>query len=139
MRAVVSALTFLRSRRWVIGALIVPALAFRALVPAGFMPMRDEQGGLSLMFCPGDVAAPVLASPDPHAHHHHHHPGGSAAGHTICPYALSAGPALAYSVDVAGVLPLRVDFRPPARPVYPLVQKILRAQSARGPPHPQLI
>jgi hypothetical protein len=141
MCAVVSGLTFLRSRRWLVCALLLPALALRALVPSGFMPMRDEQGQLSLMFCPGEVPAAALASAsaDPHAHHHHHHPGGAAAGHTICPFALSAGPALAYSVDVAVVLPQRFDFRPPARPVYPLVQTFLRAQSARGPPHPHLI
>ena len=102
------------------------------------MPMRDEQGHLSLMVCPGEVPTPGLASPDPHARHHPH-PGGSAAGHTICPFALSAGPALAYSVDVTVVLPLRVAFRPLPRPVYPLVDTLLRAQSARGPPRPHLI
>jgi hypothetical protein len=138
MRAVVSGLTFLRSRRWLLWALLLPALALRALVPSGFMPMRDEQGHLSLMFCPGEVPAPALASPDPHAHHRHH-PGEASAGHTICPYSLSAGPALAYSVDVAVVLPPRVDFRPPPRQVYPLVETILRAQSARAPPSPHLI
>ena len=138
MRAVVCGLTSLRSRRWRVWALLLAALALRALLPSGLMPMRDEQGHLSLMVCPGEVPTPGLASSDPHAHHHHH-PGGSAAGHTICPFALSAGPALAYSVDVTVVLPLRVAFSPLPTPAYPLVDTFLRAQSARGPPHPHLI
>ena len=120
-------------------ALLLPALVLRALLPSGFMPMRDEQGHLSLMVCPGEVPTPGLASPDPHAHHPPSVRGGSAAGHTICPFALSAGPALAYSVDVTVALPLRVAFRPLPTPAYPLVDTFLRAQSARGPPHPHLI
>jgi hypothetical protein len=140
---VISRLTSWRSRAWLIGALILPALALRALVPSGFMPMRDEQGRLSLTFCPGEVAI-VGAGADPHAHHHHHPgiPGGTHDGshaHTVCPFALSAGPALAYTGDITATPPLRVDLQIAARHVDPLIQTLLRAQSARAPPRPHRI
>jgi hypothetical protein len=143
VRSVISRLTSWRSRRWLVGALVVPALALRALVPSGFMPMRDEQGRLSLMFCPGEVAV-VAAAADPHAHHHHHPgtPGGShggSPGHTVCPFALSAGPALAYAADITATPLLRVDLQSAARHVDPLIQTLLRAPSARAPPHPHRI
>ncbi len=123
---------------------MLPALALRALVPAGFMPMRDEQGHLSLMLCPGEVpvAAAGMAA-DPHAHHHHHHPGspeganeGAGTQHTLCPYALSAGPALAYSFAVHVPAALRVEFAVLPRHADPLVDTFLRAQTARAPPIP---
>jgi hypothetical protein len=140
---VLPALTSWGSRRWLLFAIVLPALALRALVPAGFMPMRDEQGRLAVMLCPGEVTISGLTSSvDPHVHHHHHHPGSAGGahdashpGHTICPFTLSAGPALAYSVDIQAVPPQRVDFAASTRHVNPLIDTILRAQTARGPPH----
>jgi hypothetical protein len=137
---VIPGLSRLRSRSWLVWAVVLPALALRALVPAGFMPMRDEQGRLALMLCPGEA-------PDPHArHHHHHHPGspadgndGSASGHTLCPYALSAGPALAYSFEVQAPPALRVEFAALPRHADPLVDTLLRVQTARAPPIPHQV
>ncbi len=140
-------LTRLRSRSWLVWAVVLPALALRALVPAGFMPMRDEQGRLALMLCPGEVPAttPGFAA-DPHAHHHHYHPGSptgggdeSAAGHTLCPYALSAGPALAFSFEVQVPPALRVEFAALPRHLDPWVDTLLRKQTARAPPVPHQV
>jgi hypothetical protein len=122
---------------------LLPALLLRALTPVGFMPMHDAQGGLYLAFCPGigDTLLPPLLSDDPHRHHHamHDHDGQSAPRHhDVCPYALSAGPALAYSVpSVPG--PATFVAEAPA-PHYSSVSvpSIERAQSARAPPAPRI-
>ena len=124
-----------RHAAWAV-TLLLPALLFRALVPAGFMPMRDDQGRLSIMLCPGA---------DPHAQHHHHHPGspggsdGDSGRHTLCPFAMSAGPALAYSVAVQASPSQQVDFASRREHVDPLIEPLKRAQSARAPPIPNQI
>ena len=108
----------LRSRATLFASLVLPALIFRALVPAGFMPMRDERGELAIMRCTGG---------DPHAHHAQpmagggHSGSGHAAGHGLCPFALSAGPALGW-------------VNSPGEPAGVVVATIERAQSARAPP-----
>jgi hypothetical protein len=133
-----------RSRKHIIALALVPALLLRALTPVGFMPMHDAQGGLYLAFCPGigDTMLPPLESDDPHRHHHamHDHGDGTSAPqhHNVCPYALSAGPALAYSVpSVPG--PASLVSAAPA-PDYSSISvpTIERAQSARAPPAPRI-
>lgn len=112
---------------------------FRALVPAGFMPMRDEHGQLAIMFCPG-VSATSLVAADPHAHHLHHGEGGEhsdpghASGHGLCPYALSAGPALGWTIYSHALAAQRTDFNQPGDPAGIIVATIERAQRARAPP-----
>lgn len=142
----------LRSRARAIAWALLPALLLRALTPVGFMPMHDAQGDLYLAFCPGvgDTLPPASAADDPHRGHHgaHDHAGmqhpGTPAGdnpapsqHNLCPYALSAGPALAYTVPPVSA-PAPVPTRAPA-PDYPTpsLPTIERAQSARAPPTPR--
>jgi len=142
----------LRSRARVIAWALLPALLLRALTPVGFMPMHDAQGDLYLAFCPGlgDTLLPPSAADDPHRGHHvahdhagMQHPGKSTgdkptpAQHNLCPYALSAGPALAYTVPDASA-PAPLPARAPA-PDYPTpsIPTIERAQSARAPPTPR--
>jgi hypothetical protein len=147
-------LVSLRSRSRLIALALLPALLLRVLTPVGFMPMHDAHGDLYLAFCPGvgDTTLPPMATDDPHrAHHamHDHalhdaaHPGEAghdhgSPHHDLCPYALSAGPALAY--DIAG-LPASAPPLPAARaPDYRTVvlPTIERAQSARAPPAPRI-
>lgn len=143
-------LTSPRSRAWWVWAAVLPALALRVLVPAGLMPMRDTQGRLSLMLCPGEWPAALTASPDAHAHHHHHDTGsgdtpgsapdsdrhGAVGAHTLCPFALSAGPALAGAILVQSLPPARVDYLPRAPYPDPLLEPLRRVQTARAPPLP---
>jgi hypothetical protein len=137
-----------RSRARVIALALLPALLLRALTPVGFMPMHDAHGGLYLAFCPGIGDTLVPPSVDDPRHDHDHHPGhaihdhggGQSAPqhHEVCPYALSAGPALAYSVPgVPALAPLTADA--PA-PDYSSISipSIERAQSARAPPAPRI-
>jgi hypothetical protein len=149
------ALASLRRRARFITLACLPVLLLRALTPVGFMPMHDAKGELYLAFCPGigDTILPPAATADPHrGHHGMHAQGANETGHAgatsrekpappqhdVCPYALSAGPALAYTVpDVSAVAP-----RPPAPPSpdYPSISlpPIERAQSARAPPAPRI-
>jgi hypothetical protein len=135
----------LRARRWLITAVILPAVLFRAAIPAGFMPAFDAQGRVSLQICPGLAGEPVAhgAATDPHAHHHHDNHGKGDAAHGahsgVCPFALSAGPALAgsfLSATMAAPLSTQVAGEPPSART---VASIERAQLARGPPAPHWI
>lgn len=137
-------LSSIRTRLPLIALLLLPALIYRALIPAGFMPMRDAGGRLAIVFCPGGSAVAV----QPQHEHHHHHDGMSPdagginhAAHeqNVCPYALSAGAALAYAVPVHVA-----EFASPQGPVtsnYPSVVSatITRSQSARAPPVPHRV
>jgi hypothetical protein len=148
--------TTLRSRRRLIAWALLPALMLRVLTPVGFMPMHDAQGGLYFAFCPGigDTMLPPMAD-DPHHGHagmHEHgahdpgamHPDGAAGDppatqhHNLCPYALSAGPALAHvGPEVSAPAPLLVAAPAPDYPTVSL-PTIERAQSARAPPTPRI-
>jgi hypothetical protein len=134
-----------RSRTRVIALALLPALLLRALTPVGFMPMRDAQGGVYLAFCPGigDTLLPPLVADDPHRHHHAMDDHGDASSapqhHNVCPYALSAGPALAFSVpDVPADAPLAAAVPAPNYSTVSL-PTIERAQSARAPPAPRIV
>jgi hypothetical protein len=127
-----------RWRRARIAFLLLPALLYRAAIPAGFMPMVDEQGQLALVFCPGEVAVRDINIVHATHHHSHHdnttHSGDSFKQHVPCPFALSAGPS---PLPVLSVVP-----SPPANPAHvaaDILSKafsptIVRAQSARAPP-----
>jgi hypothetical protein len=114
----------------------MPALLYRAAIPAGVMPMIGDDGRLGLMFCPGEVVAG--ATLDIHAAHHHHANAQGAAPssslHVPCLYALSAGPApLPVVLDGArgAPIPARISAEV-AAPVF--TPTIVRSQSARAPP-----
>jgi hypothetical protein len=143
-------LSQLRSRGRLVALALLPALLLRAFTPAGFMPMHDAHGDLYLAFCPGlsDTLLLPSAGDDPHRGHHamHDHSTAHSMGgalpaslhHDLCPYALSAGPALAYAVPIVSAPVSPVDAAPP--PDYPTapVPSIYRAQSARAPPAPRI-
>jgi len=144
---VISGLSSFRSRLPLVALVLLPALVYRALIPAGFMPLRDAEGRLAIVFCPG-VSAGAVAPPHHHQHNgHHHHDGTPDAGginhaaheQNVCPYALSAGAALAYAVPVHAAL----FASPQSAEVsnYPSIVSatITRSQSARAPPVPHRV
>jgi hypothetical protein len=127
-----------RSRRASIAILLLPALLYRAAIPAGFMPMVDDQGQLALVFCPGKVA--VRDINDVHAAHHHSHhdntthSGDSFKQHVPCPFALSAGPSPLPDMLVVPSQPANPAHVAAEIPLKAFSPTIVRAQSARAPP-----
>jgi hypothetical protein len=136
-----------QTRRWV--GVILPILALRALLPAGFMPVLAADGRLTLGFCSG---VSMQRQTERHRHHatdashgaHHEHgdhaPGheapGSLAEVTVCPFvaACSAAPVPAAPVLTAIAAITASPAAPVERPHA--VPTILRAQSPRAPPPP---
>jgi hypothetical protein len=113
-----------RPHRWITGILLV-ALAFRALIPVGFMPSADRP--LTLEIC----HAGLLMAPD--AQHQGPHPAGSSQLEH-CPFgaAPSAGLLPHTSAPVlAGSSP-----SPSATAVeqWRYIARLHRAHPARGPP-----
>ncbi len=111
-------------------AFVLPVLAVRALVPAGFMAATVD-GTLQIVLChPQGMAG---------AHHPHH---GSADSHPsavdpTCPYAQSAGPALMPTLPVPSVATAMLFLQPSAAATQTrAVFGPLRQQSPRGPPTP---
>lgn len=138
-----SALTRFRRRRRCWALLALPALLLRALIPAGYMPVAEEQG-LSIEFCPDAGALPpgIALSASAHSHHHHdhRHAGGgpdssSATHHTPCLFTASGtlAPAPAEAALLAAG-PAHHDAAEPARGPQLHLPSIVRAQSPRGPP-----
>ncbi|HEY6482554.1 MAG TPA: DUF2946 family protein [Steroidobacteraceae bacterium] len=128
----------LRKRRRWLALLVLPALLLRAAIPAGFMPVLDAHGGLSIGFCPGQTAGPGIL-PGAYLHHHHHsgsggQPDPSVQHHVPCLFAASAGGAPAPSdagmlaVRPSAVAAVAADFDRLFLPA------IVRVQSPRGPP-----
>jgi len=136
-----------QSRSLAIAALLLPALLYRALIPAGFMPTVGADGALTLEFCPGETS-PAVSIEAIHGHAHHgdravmghiytHEstdPSSPGQQHVPCPYALSATPALAPAI--AAEVHLAFDVLVPrasdATDIFS--PSIVRAQSSRAPP-----
>jgi hypothetical protein len=144
MRRVSSKFSWLRAHRRWLTLLALPALLFRALVPAGFMPLVDATGSMTLGLCPGSVPAQAehhAAHAGHHAvHSRHDHSSGSddpagAHHHAPCLFAASAGGAPAPALHVLGIglLPVRLRLSP-AGAVAIALPTIVRAQWSRGPP-----
>ena len=120
-------------RRWLLLALL-PALALRLLVPAGYMPA--DAAPLSLQICPEGFPGALL----PHAAHHHHHEGGGtqgagghgSGGHCVFASAGAGGPPAqqtpALASPAAGPLP-PLGYCAPVLPI-----RLVHLPEARGPP-----
>ncbi len=114
------------SRFWV-AALLLPLLAVRALVPAGFMA-APVAGSVQIVFCDAGAMA---------GHHHAGHDGGhhSPVADPTCPFAQSAGPAPLPSIPV-----LAADAAPHSFERILAVSQTApasgpeRQQTPRGPP-----
>ena len=120
------------TREWVI-LLLLPALAFRLLVPDGFMPAFGDDAVLTMQMCHGDGKSSVIVrltqgneeAPDP-----------SQSGHTApCVFAAAATiapPAADFAVQdfsawLAHLQAPRTVAPAPVRPLH-------RPQSPRAPP-----
>src|SRR5882724_3858571 len=110
--------------------LVLLLLCLRALVPAGFM-LASVDGRLDIVLC--DSGAGLH-------HHHHHDEGGGGSGNpghdSICPYALSGGPAPLPAIVYAGVTAIAGIESPPPLPVAQTCPRCgpVRLQTSRGPP-----
>lgn len=139
--AVTLATTPLFRGRWLVGV-VLTAMALRAVVPVGFMPVAAA-GGVAIDFCPGDGARrPGMRMTQPHAHaepYHTHHSGGApgapGAPHVV-PCVFAAGATVAGAPSISTVeLNAAAATAPPLTLCAPVFSPtIVRAQFPRGPP-----
>ncbi|HVH82713.1 MAG TPA: hypothetical protein VM713_00205 [Steroidobacteraceae bacterium] len=133
-----------RQRTTLLALVLLPALALRALVPVGFMPVVDDTG-IHIGFCPGEAQPPgalagaLAAGHGAHAAHHHDHGGanhGSPApvSHPPCLFALSASPAFTPAAPTLAPPPPAAAALAADSSSRVSVPAIVRAQSSRGPP-----
>jgi len=119
-----------RTREWVY-LLLLPALAFRLLVPAGFMPTVGDDLVVTMQMCHGDARSSVVmrltadedAPAAPQASHDA--PCVFAASATVAPPTLAALPEQSSATPDASPLPERPA--PASRPLH-------HPQSPRAPP-----
>jgi hypothetical protein len=118
------------AREWVY-LLLLPALAFRLLVPAGFMPTVGDDLAVTMQMCHGDAKSSIVvrltgaddAPAAPHATHDA--PCVFAASATVAPPAVADVPQLSSSPPEA--IPAPAPTGPVARPLH-------HPQSPRAPP-----
>lgn len=118
------------TREWVY-LLLLPALAFRLLVPAGFMPAVGDGLAVTMQMCHGDAKSSIVvrltgaddAPAAPHATHDA--PCVFAASATVAPPTLAALPQLSSAPLEA--IPVPALPGPVARPLH-------HPQSPRAPP-----
>lgn len=124
-----------RSRLW-IAAWLLPLLALRALIPAGFMPAAGGPTWVTMQVCTTaglqdrrvqlDLAAPESADPSTHPT--------SDPSHAPCQFMLTAGGAPVPHVDEFAAFAAIVS-QPHAQSTPPrITDRSVGSQSARGPP-----
>ncbi|MGH8863106.1 MAG: DUF2946 family protein [Burkholderiales bacterium] len=118
---------------------MLPAILFRGLIPAGFMPAIDADGSLRLQFCP--AADQAAADTDPMQGHHHDGAtsGSGHAGHDrpLCQFAASATPAPLPTISLMTAVEPHDDLLAGINYVSrDTIPTIIRAQSPRAPPVP---
>ena len=118
------------AREWVV-LLLLPALAWRLLVPAGFMPAAGDGVALTMQMCHGDAQSSIVIrlagkgeTPDHHGARHDS-PCAFAASAALAPPAVAA-------VPLAAVVP--AEFRQPSRPAAPAIRALRHPHSPRAPP-----
>jgi hypothetical protein len=128
----------LKGSRKLVAAILLMVLAFRALVPAGFMPARDH--AFSLEICPDGFPAQLLHHAMDHGHGAHHNGGAShshdpaRSEHCVFAAVASAGPA-----SHAAVVHLPLDNS--LAPLFDTPRSAsgtqrFRIQQPRAPPEP---
>lgn len=123
-----------RRREW-IALLLLPALAFRLLVPAGFMPDVGADGSLlTMQMCHGDARSAAVVRL---AGNGEPAPDDRSANHDApCVFAATTGVAPPPDLDLDhGAWPTASDAfaRPPVSADLPATHRL---QSARAPPYP---
>ncbi len=112
--------------------LLMAALLFRALVPAGFMPVQGETGSIVMQLCSGLGAKPVIVDLDHTGAKQNS--GSQLFDHSPCGFAASAlsAPPTVFSTFTAAVALQSIAIAGEPAAVTP--PAITRAQSPRGPP-----
>jgi hypothetical protein len=119
-----------RSTRLLAGLILLPALAFRVMVPPGFMPGAGD--GPTMQMCHGAGPLPAATqpvpsgdgpAPDPSPHHE-----------APCVFA-AAGSAAPPPVASVALIAVRAVGADPSPPEFTFVQRAHhRSQAARAPP-----
>jgi hypothetical protein len=119
------------TRTPVIG-LLMAALLFRALIPAGFMPAQGESGAIVMQLCSGFGGKTVLVELEDDGASTN--PGGQLFDHSPCGFAAASmsAPPLA---SAAVALSIGPDFHSAVEGISSVIApSIARAQSPRAPP-----
>jgi hypothetical protein len=112
----------LSRQRSLIVALLLPAILYRGLIPAGFMPVTDDEGSMSMEFCHGIGQSKPAGTENSHE------------GGRQCLFAATASPApppamASQAVACHASLPLAE-----VTVLRETVPAIIRSQSPRAPP-----
>ncbi len=117
-----------RQIRQIVLALLLPALMFRAAIPAGYMPTVSAAGQVALVMCSAvDVTAGTGKITDRHSPD-------TARGSSPCHFAASSALAPLPDAGWSTWLDVAPDFIAWANAVDVHALAIVRAQSPRGPP-----
>jgi hypothetical protein len=119
-----------KAREWVV-LLLLPALAWRLLVPAGFMPAAGDGGTLTMQMCHGDAQSSIVIRLAGRGET----PGDRAAPHdSPCAFAASAAVAPPSFAPAALDSVEPVDSASPPRPATPVGRALHHPHSPRAPP-----
>lgn len=122
--------------------LLLPLLAFRALIPGGLMPVMSADGALSMQLCPGVIPAAVAngqhefgAETGDSTHHDHDGTNGPASSHqTVCPYAILSTPACTSTAPAPATFTMRHALLASSDVAQATLPTLYRTQSPRAPP-----
>jgi hypothetical protein len=119
-----------KAREWVV-LLLLPALAWRLLVPAGFMPVAGDGLSLTMQMCHGDAQSSIVIRLAGKGEK----PGDHTAPHDApCAFAASAtvAPPASVAAPIDAILPTGITL--PSRPVAAAIRTLRHPHSPRAPP-----
>ena len=123
-----------RQLRQIVLALLLPALMFRAAIPAGYMPTVSA-GQVSLVMCSAvDVTAQSTGSTSGGTTERHNPD--NARGSSACHFAASTALAPLPESGWSAWLDVSTGFIARVNAIEVLAPAVVRAQSPRGPPAP---
>jgi hypothetical protein len=121
-----------RRPRLLVAAILLPALAFRLLVPAGFMPVAAEGFTLGMQMCHG--AGPLPAATQPVPLGDEPAPGREQHDESPCLFAAAGSAAPPPAAVQAAAVHDATDAGTPALDLVCVQKALHRAQAARAPP-----
>ena len=117
--------------------LLVPLLALRGLVPAGYM-VDATSNGLAIVVCESGIYSAAAQLGSEH-HHHHGHDKDASPGqhdHSICPFAIAAtGVSTSCSTATIAVAAVEIGRISSEFAVVDSLFGPSRAQQSRAPPY----
>jgi hypothetical protein len=121
-----------RRPRLLATAILLPALAFRLLVPAGFMPVAGEGFTLGVQMCHGAGPLPSATQPVPSGNEPA--PGQERHDESPCVFAAAGSAAPPPAPALAAAVQDATDLGTPALDFVSVQKALHRAQAARAPP-----